>query len=150
MTGIVGKIDNSIICWLKLHRTTLEDLTNHVQNDMSHSEITSDGINARLATLCKELKIFQFNIHGKLVWGTSGEQPTITNKVWEIVSQLVKNEYSLENIIYTITKQNPEFTPIQIFNAVGILEANEIIHVKHQIVILTDLEKSFIHKRNQN
>ncbi|MCJ8306520.1 MAG: hypothetical protein HRU07_05660 [Nitrosopumilus sp.] len=146
-TSTGARIDNCIISCLKLHETTPKDLLNHAQNSISDAEITIDGINARLVFLHEEGQISPSEILGKFTWKIGGE-PTVANKVWKIIVSLAKLECHIEKIIYTIRKQNPEITPYQIRDSVGILQKSGIIHSdENEIVIVSNIEKSFIQRR---
>jgi hypothetical protein len=124
-----------------------KDLLNHVQNEISEAEIRLDGLDARLALLHEVGKISPSEILGKSTWKICGES-TIANKVWKIVSSLVKLECNIEEITHTIRKQNPEITSFQITDSIGILQTKKILHVKeNKTVTITDVEKSFLQGR---
>jgi len=147
MTSIVQDIDDIIIHQLKLHYTTVEDLTIHVAEKIipkyTDSEITIPGIMSRLQILQDEC-IVQPTYFGKRVAWKLCKFITIPNRIWNVIASLARLECSIKSIIHTIQKRDPSITISQINNAIGILQSEKIIQVNDNIVSLTPSEKQFI------
>lgn len=148
MNTIVQDIDDVIIHQLKLHWQTVEDLTVHVAKKIipkyPDAEINVPGIKKRLESLKEESKVEQTEFCNRQVWRISGENTTIPNRVWNIISSLTNLECHIESIIHTIRKEFSFITIAQINNAIGILQSEKIIQVNNNIASFTPTEKQFI------
>lgn len=147
MTGITRKIDNSIIYWLKLHWIDEKDLREHLKKLSPDTEITPEWTNARLQLLQEEARIEQVTNNGRTVWKVCGDEPSITNMVWNTITSLVKLEMDIPSIIHVVTQLNPRVTTDQITNKIGILQTNEIVHLKNELVTVSSSEKPFLKRR---
>ena len=147
MNTIVQDIDGIIIHQLKLHWPTVEDLTVHVAEKIipkyPDSEITVNGIVSRLQTLQDQCMVQQTYFGKRVAWKLCCSI-SIPNRIWNVISSLVKLECSIKSIIHTIQKQDRSITIIQINNAIGILQSEKIIQVYNNIASLTPSEKQFI------
>jgi|APSaa5957512535_1039671.scaffolds.fasta_scaffold17455_3 hypothetical protein len=146
--SIAEDIDGMIIYQLKLHQTTTEDLLYHISEKLTpkypDADFTISGIEARLNSLQDQLLVQQIVIHNRAVWGIYGKNTTTPNKIWHIITSLAKLECHIQSIIYTIRKQYPSILPSEIKNAIGILETNKIIAIKHNIASVAIPEQQFI------
>jgi len=147
MSTIVQDIDGIIIHQLKLHWQTVEDLTVHVAKKIIpkylDSEITVNGIVSRLQTMQDQCMVQPTYFGKRVAWRLCGNI-SIPNKIWNVISSIVRLECSIKSIIHTIQKQDHTITITQINNAIGILQSEKIIQVNNNIALLTPSEKQFI------
>lgn len=154
MSTIANDIEEIIIHQLKLHWTTTEDLTEHVAEKIipkyPDSEITIPGILARLESLQEELQVEQTQINNRQVWKLYGENITVPNRVWNIITSLTKLECHIQSIIYTIRKQDESIISSEIKNSIGILESNKIIQIRNNVAGVTPAERQLILLENSS
>jgi hypothetical protein len=140
MSLIQSKIDKCILYFLKLHKTTAEDLVLHLSASMTDTQITQEGICARLQTLQEE-EIIEYN-HIDKTWMIYGKQTTPAILWSEIVLQKQLHMQDMANL-----SRQHKIHESDAINAIGILEANGITHVSSGIVKPTVSEAQFLKVR---
>lgn len=145
MSKISNEIDKIIIHQLKLHWTTTRDIAEHVADGLymkyPNSEITISGVQARLESLQEERQVEKIESYGKPVWKIAGNNTTIPNRIWNVITGLAKLECPIQSIMYTIRKQHGTITVYEINEAIGVLQSSSIIAVKDKIASVTPSEK---------